>query len=233
MPAGALIVDPADPGALARLGSEVRAWEPLLEVGVGRALGRLYDPDATVYAILLEPVSTLATDRRRVPIGPGDLVIVPAAVAIEVEPAATFVLVNHLGRPPHHFRERFIQVWGFEHLPAPVDPAVVVEPSSRGHRIVYEVLKPENTDGLALRLSPFALHLGFAIGAAMEFREAEESTWRAVTEQRLVLWGPGWSGQVRSAGMIGLVTMAPEAVQEAGEKVRFASRSPEYPPPGV
>lgn len=84
----------------------------------GESLERLYEPDGTLYAVCLDGPVIVSTDRRRVTVHRGDLVILPPMVAVELShPARWFGLV-YTGPYPYHFRERFIQVWGFEHRPS-------------------------------------------------------------------------------------------------------------------
>ncbi len=95
----------------------LREFEPVFWVGPwGESLERLYEPDGTLYAICLDDPVVVSTDRRRVTVHRGDLVILPPMVAVELShPVRWFGLV-YTGPYPYHFRERFIQVWGFEHM---------------------------------------------------------------------------------------------------------------------
>ena len=98
------------------LETALRSFEPLFWImPPGEPLDRLYDPDGTLYAICLDGPTELSTDRRQVTINHGDLVIIPPAVAIDVSPLARWFGISYTGPYPYHFRERFIQVWGFEH----------------------------------------------------------------------------------------------------------------------
>ncbi len=98
------------------LESALRSFEPLFWVlQPGEPTDRLYDPDGTLYAFCLDGPTELCTDRRRVKINHGDLVIIPPAVAIDVNPPSRWFGISYTGPYPYHFRERFIQVWGFEH----------------------------------------------------------------------------------------------------------------------
>lgn len=100
------------------LETSLRDFEPVFWVGPwGDSLERLYEPDGTLYAICLDGPVELTTDRRCVRINRGDLVIIPPAVAIDVTPSARWFGLVYTGPYPYHFRERFIQVWGFEHQP--------------------------------------------------------------------------------------------------------------------
>ncbi|MFM7128951.1 MAG: hypothetical protein ACKO0V_06295 [bacterium] len=101
---------------LQSLETALRSFEPLFWLmPPGEPTDRLYDPDGTLYAICLDGPAELCTDRRRVAVNRGDLVIIPPAVAIDVSPQARWLGLSYTGPYPYHFRERFIQVWGFEH----------------------------------------------------------------------------------------------------------------------
>ena len=100
------------------LENALRDYEPVFWDGPrADPLERLYEPDGTLFAICLDGPVELTTDRRRVLVNRGDLVIIPPAVAIDVTPSARWFGLVYSGPYPYHFRERFIQVWGFEHQP--------------------------------------------------------------------------------------------------------------------
>ena len=95
----------------------LRDFELVFWVGLwGDQLERLYEPDGTLYAICLEGPVVVATDRRKVTVNRGDLVILPPAVAVELDKPVRWFGLVYAGPYPYHFRERFIQVWGFEHV---------------------------------------------------------------------------------------------------------------------
>lgn len=119
----------------ASLENALREFEPLFWVGPwGETLDRLYEPDGTLYAICLDGPTELTTDRRKVRVEKGDLVVVPPAVALDATPAARWLGLVYTGPYPYHFRERFIQVWGFEHIPLGLDAGDPHQPDLR-HRI--------------------------------------------------------------------------------------------------
>jgi len=91
----------------------LREFEPVFWVGPwGESLERLYEPDGTLYAVCLDGPVVVATDRRRVTVNQGDLVILPPMVAVELSHAVRWFGIVYTGPYPYHFRERFIQVWG-------------------------------------------------------------------------------------------------------------------------
>jgi hypothetical protein len=105
-----------DETVLTSLETDLRNFEPVFWIGPRfETLDRLYEPDGTLYAFCLSESCELSTDRRRVRVSRGDLVIIPPAVAIDVSPQASWFGIVYTGPYPYHFRERFIQVWGMEH----------------------------------------------------------------------------------------------------------------------
>ena len=205
------------------------AWEPQLELQSAGPLGRLYDPDATLYALLIGPACTLSTDRRHQPIAGGDLVVIPPALAIDVDPNASFLVVCYLGTPPYHFRERFIQVWGFEHFLAPVETAgLVLDDPSRGHRLRYEILDSQ----AELATAAWELKLLVSRSGDLTLTAADQTL--PPSTGSLALLAPGWTGTVSAPQSISSFTLLPEMlharkVSEA-RQVASQSLSPEYQP---
>jgi hypothetical protein len=102
----------------AALEQALRDFEPVFYACPwGEPQERLYEPDGTLYAICLDGPVVVATDRRQVKVHAGDLVILPPAVAVELSATSRWFGIVYTGPYPYHFRERFIQVWGFEHVP--------------------------------------------------------------------------------------------------------------------
>ncbi|MBI1324863.1 hypothetical protein GC170_16990 [bacterium] len=162
------------------LESDLRDFEPVFWIGPwGDSLERLYEPDGTLYTVCLDGPVDVATDRRSVTVNRGDLVILPPAVAVELSRSARWFGIVYTGPYPYHFRERFIQVWGFEHVAgrwgsaaeviAPSDSPVEASDRDLRHRIyatfgarpdpgessgpefVLSVrLEPESTDGFRI-----------------------------------------------------------------------------------
>lgn len=176
------------------LNNTLATWEPQFEALNLSSEQRLYEPDGTLYAIVLDGRSELRTDRRRQRIEPGDLVVVPQSVAVEVEPAAGFLGLRVGGPPPYHFRERFIQVQGFEHVPS----ASTLDDDAR-HRIGYRVVTLDGGDGQAIPLPLAARALLVPLGAEVSWKGRGEDFTQAergnvtLTEEtaRLVLKGSG------------------------------------------
>src|SRR3954454_12496454 len=114
----AAIVDDA---GLDRLSSWIGAWEPCFSLGRPPRDQILYEPDGTLFAVALGTTMTINLHHRERTIRPGDVLVVPPALALEVEPKVDLLAVRCAGIVPDHFRERFIQVWGYDHFPADIE----------------------------------------------------------------------------------------------------------------
>jgi hypothetical protein len=194
----------------------IRAWEPAIEIDRGGPQGRLYDPDATTYAVCLGPACTLSTDRRRVAIAPGDLAVVPAGRALEVDPEAAFVAIRHLGQPPYHFRERFIQVWGFEHIPAAIrlDASRLVLDAARGtHRLSYRVLAPDRRS-VAVNLAPATIGLMVGLSGSARIRVGAHDE-VPLGQEMAALVPPGERCEVSGSAAVALCEIETELAHEA------------------
>src|SRR5579871_4270234 len=109
--------DEANTEPFAQLAAAVSAWEPAFELVVPPRDARLFEPDGTLYAVAIGPTHTIRYNHRERVISSGDLIVVPCALALDVEPEVRMLGIRYVGPAPDHFRERFIQVWGFEHIP--------------------------------------------------------------------------------------------------------------------
>jgi hypothetical protein len=111
-----LLAHSNDPTSFSVLSDTIRTWEPELELELLPAQGRLYDSDGTLYAVCMSDHVTVFTERRRQLVQRGELVVLPQSRAVDLDPDADFLAIHAFGPPPYHFRERFIQVWAFDHL---------------------------------------------------------------------------------------------------------------------
>jgi hypothetical protein len=126
-----LIADLDDASALERLSSEVRAWDPAFDLVRPPSDALLYEPDGTLYALALQAPMTAEFNHRTRELQPGDLLIVPRSVPVGIEPTVDLLGIRFEGEPPDHFRERFIQVWGYDYFPAPESGAAAAEADLR------------------------------------------------------------------------------------------------------
>ena len=159
------------------LETALRDFEPLFWAGPwGQSLDRIYEPDGTLYAICLEGPTHLLTDRRKVLVNTGDLVVVPPAVALDCSTPARWFGLVYTGPYPYHFRERFIQVWGFEHVSlSNVSPNEIQPPDLR-HRIY--IANQANCELSPIHASEFYLRLSFNSGSS-----EPQIAWAAPGEQ--------------------------------------------------
>jgi hypothetical protein len=110
-----------DEAELAALSSWLGRWEPCYAVDRPPRDKLLYEPDGTLYAVGLGTAMTIELNHRRRTLGTGDVIVVPPALALEVQPEVDFLSVRWTGIVPDHFRERFVQVWGYDHFPADLE----------------------------------------------------------------------------------------------------------------
>lgn len=115
-----LVASRSDEAAFAGLVAALRAWEPRLDLFVSNDDSTLFEPDGTLYAVCLSE-SNLRFRHRLGVVRSGDALIVPQGVPIEADPGLDYVGIRHEGTAPYHFRERFIQSRGFEHVEVPTD----------------------------------------------------------------------------------------------------------------
>lgn len=126
-----------DKGGLTEIADALRAWNPQVELDCQVEISLLFAPDATVYAMNLAGPCTVAFEHRRRAIQRGDLVVVPPGIAVEVDGGGRFLQLRDYGPPPPQFRERFLQVHGFEVRP----PGIPGTVAPQGHRIRHRVVE--------------------------------------------------------------------------------------------
>lgn len=152
-----------------QLSVTLTAWEPTLRLLRGEGWERLYDPDGTLYAICVQGNATVSSHKRAQVIGPGDVVVVPPGIGFEVEPATRFLGIVSYGPIPYHFRERFYQLWGFEHFPAQAG----LGREQAYHRIAVEIIDLERaqarTPRLEVETGPWEVDLLAALDAPTNF----------------------------------------------------------------
>lgn len=101
---------------LDRLSEWLGRWEPCLSISRPQRDALLYEPEGTLYAIAVETTMTVNLFHRQRTIRKGDAIVVPPGLAMELNPEVDLLAIRSSGTPPAHFRERFIQVWGYEHF---------------------------------------------------------------------------------------------------------------------
>jgi len=226
---GRIAVTTLEPGdSFDAIGTALAAWEPQLELGLGLAEPRVYEPDGTLYAIVLSSESTLSTDRRSVRVVRGDLLVVPQGVALDADPEVDLLRIYHDGTPPHHFRERFIQIWGFEHVPAGGAP----DAPEVQYRISYAILDAASAE-LDVLASEYLAILLLPLDGELTIRTGGGST-EVLGPGGLAWIGPGSGDRPVLGGAgkvvrIGLRTEWDHRAQIAGA----GPASPEFRPQGA
>ena len=129
------------------LGQRLSSWEPSLDLFCGEDECRVFEPDGTFYGINLSVETALTVRHKLNPLRRGDAFVVPQGVSIDVEPPFCFLAIRHVGTPPHHFRERFIQTWGLDVRPTPANisaklPSEVLPEEPLRYRVRYQILGP-------------------------------------------------------------------------------------------
>jgi hypothetical protein len=224
-----------DPGDLALLSAAVSAWEPCLEVCRPPRDALLYEPDGTLYAVCLADGLTLTACTKTHSLSQGDLVVIPQAFAVDAGPKVDFLAVRHLGEPPDHFRERFLQTWGVDVRRAtwPAAPGlneVVAESESR-LRFPYTVASLGGTER-SVRLPPGAALMCVALEGRAHL---EGGSCRLKLEAgQVVAVKPGPADLFLSGqGRIGILTLTTEIADEARRRLRprnSPGASPEFRP---
>ena len=223
---------------LTGLSDALRTWEPLLEVAHLEREALVHEPEDTLYLFWMGEDTTFSVHHREVAVRRGDVVVIPAALAVDAGPSLDGFAIRCGGTPPDHFRERFIQVWGIDHLPAPRETvglqgfSSVISASDARHRIPYSVLDinpqaearivaendPRILIGLSGRLHVIVDDLPTREEFAVEYRGA-------------FLLGAGLSLIVRGGGRLGALTCLNEVSHEARRRdsaTGVKAISPEY-----
>jgi hypothetical protein len=228
-----LIANLDDPSALERLSAEIRAWDPAFDLLRPPADALLYEPDGTLYALALGSPMTAEFNHRIRELRPGDLLVVPRSLPVAIEPTVDLLGIRFEGEPPDHFRERFIQVWGYDHLPAADPSAPVAEPDLRFpvHRSIMVVAgEPTPLPGSTAcdRRLVIVLEGRVAVEADADGRSSVE------LGPRDVLSTDGAAALVaRGSGLVVVIRIEPEIVFEGRRAAgrRDGSRpTPEYLP---
>ena len=227
-----------DEADLQVLSAIVHEWEPRLDFYRPARNSFLYEPDGTLYAVALRDGMTFATDRRTEVVNAGDLVVLPRAHGVDAGEDVDLIAFCHDGTPPHHFRERFIQVWGFEHRQAPRLKTLftdVVPASDVRLRIPYAVFDVSKAETTAIAASDeLILLVTLSAQIALEVSDGSRASLLNVPPRHAVAVAPGDHCRVNGCGRIGVLTLFNELSHESRGATRLAAResSPEYVPEG-
>jgi hypothetical protein len=234
-----LVADRDHPDRVGELAAAIRGWEPLLDLEFLPRHARVFEPDGTLYAVSLADDHLVTVDHRDRPVGRGDLIVVPQARALDVEPEVRFLGIRYEGPAPDHFRERFIQVWGFEHLPAPAAGPRgtrrldVIPITDVRHRLVYAVWDvPFATPDAFSTGMDVALLVGLEGGVAIAV-DGIAGTFD-ITEGTVAAVGPGLAYRVDGEGRVGRFLLMSEVLRQARRlehlRATGSRASPEFAP---
>ncbi len=227
-----------DPEDVNLLSAMLRDWEPCIELYKPPRGSFLYEPDGTLYAIALRDGMTLATDRREVSVGLGDLIVLPQGHGVDAGDDVDLIAFRHEGSPPDHFRERFIQVWGFDHLHAPFSNqeeqglAELVRPEDVRFRFPYALadVSPAKTHVLPAS-DDFRLVIGLEGKISVVSKGIEGERCLLLNAREVTAISPGNSCLVGGTGRIGMLTVSSEMAHEARRNDAAPSlKGPEYRP---
>jgi hypothetical protein len=221
-----------DQGGFEAVAAAVRDWEPQFDLSVPPRQGRLFEPDGTCYGIALADGMSITLKGRTVPFGRGDAIVVPQGLALDVEPELRILAIRDEGPPPDQFRERFIQVWGFEHRAAPQAhqdaPTEVIGYDDARFRISYAVWDLPYANGDVLRTGlDVMLLVGLDGEPALELPGEGE---QVVAGGMVAAVGPGLEYRIGGQGRLGLLILRTEPAQQARRLGGGGPPSPEYFP---
>jgi len=217
-----------DPAAWLALSQSIRDWEPALDIWLDRLVPRIYEPDGTFYAVCLG-TTRLTTDRRAVDVHRGDLIIVPRSVAIDMETPVDLLCLKHDGMAPYHFRERFIQIWGFERISA--EDAIAPERTAE-HRVEYRVIDLEpgfpysEADGLDFRVA-------FVLTGECHIEASDSEDYGNLATDGIVVISPESSFALNGTGRLGVLRIPNEMMHDfrLGERHLAKPPTPDFPAP--
>lgn len=230
-----LVAESNDDSGFAALAAAIGRWEPGLGLERVEATERLYEPDGTLYAICLSEAAILDPERRRWEAARGDLLVLPQAVALDVEPATDWLCVRNEGPPPQHFRERFIQVWSFELLrlgQLSSGMTSILPVNDQRHALSYLLavsepgIAPEGSTGLDMVLAvglEGKPSLGIPGSGATEF---------SLSPGSVALIGQGSRFRVAGQGRAGLLVLRNALAQHARSAAAQQLQGPEFSGPG-
>ena len=225
-----------DPEEVNALSAILRDWEPCIELYTPPRGSFLYEPDGTLYAIALRDGMTFATDRRAVKVGTGDLIVLPQGHGVDAGDDVDLIAFRHEGSPPDHFRERFIQVWGFDHLPAPSSieeeggDIEIVSPGDVRFRFPYAILDVKPAKAHVVSASEdFRLLIAFEGEFTIAAARIEDESRIRLQARQATLIAPGNAFRVGGAGRMGMLTVSSEIAHEARrDDAAPIMKGPEY-----
>lgn len=206
------LIPRGDRAALVGAAEALRDWDALWDLEVPPRDARLYDAEATLYGVCLRSM-TVPYNHRAERAERGDLLVVPRELALDVEPEVDMLALRRAGDPPDHFRERFIQVWGFERLgprdsePAPRAAAVVISSNDVRYPLSYSLDRGGPATGVWNATEhATAVLIGLEGRRTVAVRD-ESRGLHALDAGDALLVGPGLEFACEGDGLLGLATL--------------------------
>lgn len=204
-----------DAERLRELSAAIRAWEPSLELVRPEREALLYEPDGTLYAVCLSEAAVYRTHWRESLLGRGDLIVVPKALAVDAGSEVDLIGFRHDGQAPDHFRERFIQVWGFEHLQVP-SGTVEMRLADVRHRVPYAVVDVSEAKGCVSRVSgDLTVLVGLEGFVSIEFAEDGDRGGYALLPGFVMGLVAGRTWEIGGTGRVGILRVVDEISHQA------------------
>jgi hypothetical protein len=229
-----------NPSEVEAISSRVEAWDRSFAIVHPPRDALLYEPDGTLYAVCRRSGMSITYNHRTRSLHLGDLIVVPAGLALDLEPEVDLIGIRCQATPPPHFRERFIQVWGYEHFSAGLEPASgppsglreVLAPSDPRFRLAYSIHQVDRSSRPPLALDG-TLELLVLLGIRGTTRIWEQG---APADEVLELPAGavavlGWPGiwQVAGDGTLGCLRLISEPMFQARWIASLTPRGPDTP----
>jgi mannose-6-phosphate isomerase-like protein (cupin superfamily) len=109
-----LVADSRNPKQMARFGAALSAWEPRLSLFCWQKTQRLFVPNRTLYALLMDGQTTLRRGDVERKMSAGDMAVIARNVTVQVDAPSDFIVFAYNGASPDHFDDEFVQRDGFE-----------------------------------------------------------------------------------------------------------------------
>jgi hypothetical protein len=228
-----VLADLDDDAQLDRLSAWVGAWDPCFSLARPPGEALLYEPDGTLYAVGLGTPMTISLRHRDRQIRGGDIIVVPPALALEVEPKVDFLALRCDGTVPDHFREPFLQVWGYDHFPANLQagaPAAeslreLIPASDLRFQASYAIWElPDSSIASAPRHTGYDLDLLLGIDGPVSIAIEGTDGETVIPGYHLLGLGPQLSYRGRGPGRLGCLRLSTDLVFQTRRALDRARR---------
>jgi hypothetical protein len=226
----------------ARLTDWVGSWDPCFSIARPPRDALLYEPDATLYGIALGTRLTINLNHRERALSLGDAIVVPPGLSLQVEPAVDLLAVSCAGAGPDHFRERFIQVWGFDlfrsRLDGPGTPSFddqeIIPAADLRYHLSYTV-RGLGDHPLVLSIPEHDLDLRLVLalqgGVTAALGNGGEEV--SIPAGQVLAVEPGLAVALRGIGLAGVILLVSEPVFHARRALKQANLGWYFSPEAV